>query len=160
MWWDSDRKLATCNIIVYNYTARARAYTILAKWPESETTRIEDDSLGGRKEANGLWKWRLDTLNPGSSTTISFGVKGLSKGEWLDTEVFFRGNGNIIGANKIDEELLKEMRNKEALDAAVEEARVRQETVIEVAESAEEEEEVVSPKDRSTITAWTKGVDD
>ncbi len=158
--WDSDRKLATCNIIVYNYTARARAYTILAKWPESETTRIEDDSLGGRKEANGLWKWRLDTLNPGSSTTISFGVKGLSKGEWLDTEVFFRGNGNIIGANKIDEELLKEMRNKEALDAAVEEARVRQETVIEVAESAEEEEEVVSPKDRSTITAWTKGVDD
>ena len=76
--WDAERKIATCSITIYNYTARARAYTILAKWPESEETSIAENALGGKKQANGLWAWRLDTLNPGSATTIHFGVSGLS----------------------------------------------------------------------------------
>ena len=137
--WDTTRKLTTCDITVFNYTARARAYTILAKWPESETVAMVDNPLGGRKETHGLWAWRLDTLDPGSSAVISFTVSGLSKGDWTDMEIFFRGNGDIIGATKIDEKLLDEMRNKEALDAAVEEIRSKKDPMIEnLAERAEE----------------------
>ena len=143
--WDNGRKLATCDITVFNYTARARAYTILAKWPESESVRMEDNLLGGRKEARGLWAWRLDTLDPGSSATISFTLSGLSKGDWNDTEIFFRGNGDIIGANRIDEKLLEEMRNREALDAAVEEVRTREDTVVaSLSERADYSDEVDS----------------
>ena len=140
--WDSERKLATCDIVVFNYTTRARAYTILAKWPESETVRMEENPLGGRKEARGLWAWRLDTLDPGSSATISFTLSGLSKGDWNDTEIFFRGSKDIIGANRIDEKLLEEMRNREALDAAVEEVQLREDPIVEgLAERADSIEE-------------------
>jgi DNA topoisomerase-6 subunit B len=115
--WDKERKLATCSIQIFNYTARARAYTILLKWPESDMVSIVENSNGGRKEARGIWAWRLDTLNPGSSTTIHISLSGLSKGDWTDTDVFFRGNGDIIGATKIDEKILEEIRKTEALSA-------------------------------------------
>ncbi len=72
---------------------------------------------GGRKEARGIWAWRLDTLNPGTSTTINVALSGLSKGDWTDTDIFFRGNGDIIGATKIDEKILEEIRKSEALTA-------------------------------------------
>jgi len=120
--WDKERKLAICEVTVYNYTARARAYTILVKWPEMEGTAITDNVLGGRKETKGLWAWRLDTLNPGVSNTIQFAVTGLERGEWTDCEVFFRGNGEIIGASRIDEKLLEEIRKSEALEAAEEQS--------------------------------------
>ena len=148
--WDTTRKLATCDITVFNYTARARAYTILAKWPESETTAMEDNPLGGRKETHGLWAWRLDTLDPGSSAVISFTVSGLNKGDWSDMEIFFRGNGDIIGATKIDENLLDEMRNKEALEAAVEEVRSTEDPVIENL-AGRAEEAVRNPNDEGVI---------
>ncbi|MDE0953341.1 MAG: DNA topoisomerase VI subunit B [Candidatus Poseidoniales archaeon] len=115
--WDKERKLATCSIKIFNYTARARAYTILLKWPENGGISIVENSNGGRKETRGIWAWRLDTLNPGSSTTISVAISGLSKGDWTDTDVFFRGNGEIIGATKIDEKILDEIRKTEALSA-------------------------------------------
>ena len=115
--WDKEKKLATCSIKIFNYTARARAYTILLKWPESEMVSIVENSNGGRKEARGIWAWRLDTLNPGTSTTIHIALSGLSKGDWTDTDVFFRGNGDIIGATKIDEKILEEIRKTEALSA-------------------------------------------
>jgi DNA topoisomerase-6 subunit B len=116
--WNSEQKLATCIIEVYNYTARARAYTILVKWPESDTVKIAVNPLGGRKEAKGIWAWRIETLDPGCSTTINIGISGLTKGDWVDTDIFFRGNGDIIGATKIDETLLEEIRKMEALSAA------------------------------------------
>ena len=161
--WDTTRKLATCDITVFNYTARARAYTILAKWPESETVAMVDNPLRGRKETHGLWAWRLDTLDPGSSAVISFTVSGLSKGDWLDMEIFFRGNGDIIGATKIDENLLDEMRNKEALDAAVEEVRSKEEPVIEnLAERIEEVLRVPNDDDVIDMGSLTpdQGVDE
>ena len=148
--WDTTRKLATCDITVFNYTARARAYTILAKWPESETAAMVDNPLGGRKETHGLWAWRLDTLDPGSSAVISFTVSGLNKGDWSDMEIFFRGNGDIIGATKIDENLLDEMRNKEALEAAVEEVRSTEDPVIENL-AGRAEEAVWNPNDEGVI---------
>ena len=52
--WDPDGKLATCDITVFNYTARARAYTILAKWPEGNGVEMVYNPLGGRKETHGL----------------------------------------------------------------------------------------------------------
>ena len=137
--WDKERKLATCEITVFNYTARARAYTILAKWPESDSVAMEENPMGGRKEAHGLWAWRLDTLNPGASATISFSLSGLGRGDWGDTDIFFRGNGDIIGAAKIDEKLLEELRNREALRAAEEEVRSKEDPVIDsLAERAED----------------------
>ena len=116
--WDNDTKQNICSVTIYNYTARARAYTILAKWPEGEGVRMAENPRGGRKETNGLWAWRLDTLNPGESAEIRFTVEGLTKGDWNETDIFFRGNGDIIGANKIDEKLLDEMRKVEALAVA------------------------------------------
>jgi len=138
--WDNERGLATCSITIYNYTARARAYTILAKWPEGDSTSISDNPLGGAKQAKGLWAWRLDTLNPGTATTIHFGVSGLRKGEWTDAEIFYRGNGEVIGASKIDEKLLEELRKSEALEAAEAELVQPKETVSQLKEIAEDSE--------------------
>jgi len=128
--WDKERKLAMCSITVHNYTARARAYTILAKWPEGPNTAMFHNPTGGRKETRGLWAWRLDTLDPGTSTVLEFGISGLTKGEWNETDVFFRGNGDIIGATKMDEKLLEEQRKTEALEAAMEEVRRKENDVI------------------------------
>jgi len=116
--WDKGTKKTICSITIYNYTARARAYTILAKWPEADGVFIVDNPRGGRKETTGLWNWRLDTLDPGKSAEIRFAVSGLSKGDWNESDVFFRGNGEIIGATRIDEKLLDEMRKMDALAAA------------------------------------------
>ena len=121
--WNKESRLSMCSVTIHNYTARARAYTILAKWPEREDTSMEFNPRGGRKEAKGLWAWRLDTLDPGTSTVLEFGISGLSKGDWNETDIFFRGNGEIIGATKMDESLLDEQRKAEALEAAVEEVR-------------------------------------
>jgi len=121
--WNKESRLSMCSVTIHNYTARARAYTILAKWPEGEGTSMEFNPRGGRKEAKGLWAWRLDTLDPGSSTVLEFGISGLSKGDWNETDIFFRGNGEIIGATRMDESLLDEQRKAEALEAAVDEVR-------------------------------------
>ena len=119
--WDQKEKVAKCSIKIFNYTARARAYTIIAKWPEEKSTRMTHNERGGRKEARGLWAWRLDAINPGDMAMISFSVSGLNKGDWKEAEIFYRGNGEIIGAEKIDETLLEEARKQERLQEVVEE---------------------------------------
>ena len=128
--WNKEEKLSMCSITIHNYTARARAYTILAKWPEGPETAMSHNPRGGRKEAKGLWAWRLDTLDPGTSTVLEFGISGLSKGDWNETDIFFRGNGEIIGATKMDEKLLEEQRKTEALEAAMEEVRKKENDAI------------------------------
>jgi hypothetical protein len=72
----------------------------------------------------------LDTLDPGTSTVLEFGISGLSKGDWNEADIFFRGNGEIIGATKMDEALLEEQRKTEALEAAVEEVRAKEGTPV------------------------------
>ena len=47
---------------------------------------------------------------------MSFTVDGLSKGDWTEVDIFFRGAGDIIGATKIDEEILAEMLREEEAD--------------------------------------------
>ena len=159
--WDKERKLSMCSITVHNYTARARAYTILAKWPEGPNTAMTHNPTGGRKETRGLWAWRLDTLDPGTSTVLEFGISGLTKGEWNETDVFFRGNGEIIGATKMDEKLLEEQRKTEALEAAMEEVRRKENDAIidrlavraeEVPIAAEPEEDQGSPTEETLPT--------
>ena len=55
----------------------------------------------------------METLEPGESATVEFGLTGLEKGDWKETEVFYRGAGDIIGANRLDEKILEEIRRQE-----------------------------------------------
>lgn len=150
--WDQKEKVAKCSIKIFNYTARARAYTIIAKWPEDKSTRMTHNERGGRKEARGLWAWRLDAINPGDMAMISFSVSGLNKGDWKEAEIFYRGNGEVIGAEKIDETLLEEARKQERLQEVVEE-------FVEIDNSPEPEESSHGIVDSEIVKsqAWEAG---
>lgn len=113
--WNKASKMSDVSIKIYNYTARARAYTILATWPEKSGGIMKNNDLGGRKEATGVWAWKLETLQPGENLTITFSLDGLEKGDWTETDVFYRGSQEIIGALKMDEKYLDEIRNQEKI---------------------------------------------
>ena len=51
--WNKESRLSMCSVTIHNYTARARAYTILAKWPEREDTSMEFNPRGGKKRGEG-----------------------------------------------------------------------------------------------------------
>jgi DNA topoisomerase-6 subunit B len=113
--WNKTSKMSDVSIKIYNYTARARAYTILATWPEKSGGIMKNNVFGGRKEATGVWAWKLETLQPGENLTITFSLDGLEKGDWTETDVFYRGSQEIIGALKMDEKYLDEIRNQEKI---------------------------------------------
>ena len=116
--WNKETKQTDVHIILYNYTSRARSYTMLVNWPERQGATMVGNELGGRKEAMGVWAWKLDTLQPGSQTAITYSLDGLEKGDWNETDVFYRGSQEVIGATKMDEKLLEEIRRQEqALNA-------------------------------------------
>jgi hypothetical protein len=125
--WDSTEKVTKCSITLFNYTSRPRQYTILATWPEREGVEMVDENIEGRREARGLRKWKLEILQPSDSLEISFSIDGLSKGDWTQFDVFFRGSGDIIGAMKLDEKILEEIRREEM--AAIEEEMMAAEHV-------------------------------
>jgi len=114
--WNKATKQTDVSITLFNYTSRARAYTLLARWPEEDGATMENNSHGGRKEATGVWAWKLDTLDPGQTTTITYQLAGIGRGDWTDTDVFYRGSQDVIGATKMDEKLLEEIRRREARD--------------------------------------------
>lgn len=121
--WDKAEKVVRVHIRIHNYTARARSYTILARWPEREGATMVENERGGRKEMLGLWAWKLETLEPGDRTDIHLTLGGIERSEWTDTDVFYRGAGEIIGASVLDEALLAELRREaEATEAADAEA--------------------------------------
>ncbi|MAH29122.1 MAG: DNA topoisomerase VI subunit B [Euryarchaeota archaeon] len=116
--WNKETKQTDIHITLYNYTSRARSYTILVNWPERQGAAMIGNELGGRKEAMGVWAWKLETLQPGSQTIITYSLDGLEKGDWNETDVFYRGSQEVIGATKMDEKLLEEIRRQEeALNA-------------------------------------------
>ena len=116
--WNKETKQTDVHIILYNYTSRARSYTMLVNWPERQGASMIGNELGGRKEAMGVWAWKLETLQPGSKTIITYSLDGLEKGDWNETDVFYRGSQEVIGATKMDEKLLEEIRRQEqALNA-------------------------------------------
>ena len=122
--WDKESKVHRCEIKIHNYSARPRAFSILAQYPEKEGVEFIENELGGKREVKGIWCWKLDTIPPGEAGTIQFSLKGLDHNQWNSTEVFFRGSGDIIGASKIDEEILAEIQKEEerALEDAKEQA--------------------------------------
>ena len=116
--WNKETKQTDIHITLYNYTSRARSYTMLVNWPERQGATMVGNELGGRKEAMGVWAWKLETLQPGSQTVITYSLDGLEKGDWNETDVFYRGSQEVIGATKMDEKLLEEIRRQEeALNA-------------------------------------------
>ncbi|MGB0394322.1 MAG: DNA topoisomerase VI subunit B [Candidatus Poseidoniaceae archaeon] len=131
--WNKETKQTDVHITLYNYTSRARSYTMLVNWPERQGATMIGNELGGRKEAMGVWAWKLETLQPGSRTVITYSLDGLEKGDWNETDVFYRGSQEVIGATKMDEKLLEEIRRQEeALNATLHEDEAEEE------ESAEE----------------------
>ena len=112
--WNKETKQTDVEVVLFNYTARARSYTLLATWPEKAGAEMVGNDSGGRKEAMGVWAWKLDTLEPSESTTLSYSLDGLEKGDWNETEILFRGSGDIIGASKLDEKFLAEIRRQES----------------------------------------------
>ena len=127
--WNKETKRTEITLTLSNYTAKARAYTLLATWPQREGATMEDNDAGGRSEMTGVWAWKLETLKPGESATVAYALDGLEKGDWTETDVFYRGAGDVIGATKMDDALLEELR--------------RQEEVLSDEEEEEEEEDVV-----------------
>ena len=116
--WNKATKQTDVHITLYNYTSRARSYTMLVNWPERQGASMVNNNLGGRKEAMGVWAWKLETLQPGVQTVISYSLANLEKGDWNETDVFYRGSQEVIGATKMDEKLLEEIRRQEeALNA-------------------------------------------
>ena len=110
--WDKETKTTRIHGILYNYTARPRSYTILMNWPEKQGAIMVDNERGGRKEATGLWAWKIETLQPGERAIIEFGLDNLEKGDWTETEVFYRGSAEVIGASKLDEKILEEIKKQ------------------------------------------------
>ncbi len=171
--WDADEKRPQANFVLFNYTARPRSYTLLAKWPERDGTEIVDESHAGRREVHGLRKWKLDTLESGESVTLCFAISGLEKGEWTETEVFFRGAGDIIGATRLDEKMLDQMRREEEaglLQITEPEFEEAIEAFTGVAERAQDGEPDAEPKElnndneddgdavrQSTLDVWGGG---
>lgn len=112
--WNKKTKQTDVTITLFNYTSRARAYTLLVRWPEENGAVMENNTMGGRKEATGVWAWKLDTLEPGQTVTIAYNLSGLERGDWSDTDVFYRGSADVIGASKMDEKLLEDIRRRES----------------------------------------------
>ena len=42
-------------------------------------------------------------------------MSGLERGDWTETDVFYRGSQEVIGATKMDEKLLAELRRQEEI---------------------------------------------
>ena len=40
---------------------------------------MTNNDHGGRKEATGVWAWKMDTLQPGENITLTYSLDGLEK---------------------------------------------------------------------------------
>ena len=115
--WNRETKETDVSITLFNYTSRARSYSILVNWPEKSGAVMTANERGGRKETMGIWGWKIETLDPGQKAEINYSLSNLEKGDWTETEVFFRGSQDVIGATKLDEKMLEEIRNQEKIIA-------------------------------------------
>lgn len=143
--WNKQTKQTDVHIILYNYTSRARSYTILVTWPEKQGGKMIGNELGGRKEATGVWAWKLETLQPGVQTVITYSLGDIEKGDWNETDVFYRGSQEVIGATKMDEKLLEEIRRQE-------EAFIEQENLTEEHVTDSTEEEPTPPPQKEVVS--------
>lgn len=121
---------------------------MLVNWPEKASAEIVANERGGRKEAMGIWGWKLETLEPGEKTVVEYSLSGLEKGDWTETEVFFRGSQDVIGATKLDEKMLVEIRRQEEILTQVESSVEESE---EVSESSFEPGVVEGDSNQTTL---------
>ena len=119
--WNKETKQVDVSITLFNYTSRARSYSLLVNWPEKSGAEIIGNDRGGRKEAMGIWGWKIETLDPGERAVVEYSLSNLEKGDWTETDVFFRGSQDVIGATKLDEKMLDEIRKQEQILNQVEE---------------------------------------
>ncbi len=147
--WDKEHKRTNVEISLRNYTAKARSYTLLAAWPQREGATMVDNERGGRAEMTGVWAWKLETLKPGESTTITFGLDGLEKGDWTETDVFYRGAGDVIGASKMDDALLAELRRQE--EVLSDDSEEEEDDVVEEAPLEEEPQDAPPPPEDDPV---------
>ena len=119
--WNKETKQVDVSITLFNYTSRARSYSLLVNWPEKSGAEIIANERGGRKEAMGIWGWKIETLDPGEKAVVEYSLSNLEKGDWTETDVFFRGSQDVIGATKLDEKMLDEIRKQEQILNQVEE---------------------------------------
>ena len=113
--WNKETKQVDVSITLFNYTSRARSYSLLVNWPEKSGGEMVGNERGGRKEAMGIWGWKIETLEPGEKAVLEYSLSNLEKGDWTETEVFFRGSQDVIGATKLDEKMLVEIRKQEEI---------------------------------------------
>ena len=113
--WNKETKQVDVSITLFNYTSRARSYSLLVNWPEKENAEMVGNERGGRKEAMGIWGWKIETLEPGQKAVLEYSLTNLEKGDWTETDVFFRGSQDVIGATKLDEKMLDEIRKQEQI---------------------------------------------
>jgi DNA topoisomerase-6 subunit B len=146
--WNKETKQTDVSITLFNYTSRARSYSLLVNWPEKASAEIVANERGGRKEAMGIWGWKLETLEPGEKTVVEYSLSGLEKGDWTETEVFFRGSQDVIGATKLDEKMLVEIRRQEEILTQVESSVEESE---EVSESSFEPGVVEGDSNQTTL---------
>ena len=111
--WNKETKQVDVSITLFNYTSRARSYSLLVNWPEKSGGEMVGNERGGRKEAMGIWGWKIETLEPGEKAVVEYSLSKLEKGDWTETEVFFRGSQDVLGATKLDEKMLVEIRKQE-----------------------------------------------
>ena len=126
--WNKETKQVDVSITLFNYTSRARSYSLLVNWPEKQNAEMVGNERGGRKEAMGIWGWKIETLEPGQKATLEYSLSNLEKGDWTETEVFFRGSQDVIGATKLDEKMLDEIRKQEQILNQVEKESSHTET--------------------------------
>lgn len=156
--WNKETKQTDVSITLFNYTTRARSYTLLASWPERDGATMVNNEQGGRKEATGVWAWKLDTLEPGQTITFTYSLTGLERGDWTDTDIFYRGSQEVIGASKMDEKLLEEIRRQEA--ATTGEDEVSQDEEVEAAPEAVSENNAEAPAKTGQQTLMGFGGDE
>ena len=126
--WNKETKQVDVSITLFNYTSRARSYSLLVNWPEKQNAEMVGNERGGRKEAMGIWGWKIETLEPGQKAILKYSLSNLEKGDWTETEVFFRGSQDVIGATKLDEKMLDEIRKQEQILNQVEKKSSHTET--------------------------------
>jgi DNA topoisomerase-6 subunit B len=148
--WNKETKQTDVSITLFNYTSRSRAYTMLATWPEKEGAEMLNNDTGGRKEATGVWAWKLAALEPGEKAVISYSLANLERGDWTETDLFFRGSQDVIGASKMDEKFLEEIRRQEKALKEAEQGGPEEEVIEEPGEPLGEPK-VAPPSGQTTL---------
>ena len=71
--------------------------------------------MAAERKPTGVWAWKMDTLQPGENITSTYSLDGLEKGDWTETDVFYRGSQEIIGAMKMDENISRRFVTKKKI---------------------------------------------